>query len=79
MPMSLRIPSAKEEKIRKAAAKTGKSKTAFILQAVDEKLGLQKTREQMIRELAGWLAHEEAEELRKAVRVFNTIHQGDWG
>jgi len=78
MPLSLRIPSAKEEKIRKAAAKKGKSKTAFILEAVDEKLGLQKTREQMIRELAGWLPHDEAEELRKAVKVFNTINQGDW-
>ena len=78
MPLSLRIPSTKEEKIRKAAAKSGKSKTAFILEAVDEKLGLQKTREQMIRELAGWLPHDEAEELRKAVEVFNTINQGDW-
>jgi len=73
MPVSLRIPSVKEEKIRKAAAKTGKSKTAFILEAVDEKLGLQKTREQVIRELAGWLPHDEAEELRKAAEVFNTI------
>ena len=78
MPVSLRIPPAKEEKIRKAAAKTGKTKTAFILEAVDEKLGLQKSREQVIRELSGWLSHDEAEELRKAVEVFNTINQGDW-
>ncbi len=78
MPVSLRIPLEKEEKIRKAAAKSGKTKTAYILEAVDEKLGLQKTREQIIRELAGWLPHKEAEELRKAVEVFSTIHQGDW-
>jgi hypothetical protein len=78
MPVSLRIPLEKEEKIRKAAAKTGKTKTAYILEAVDEKLGLQKTREQIIRELAGWLRHREAEELRKAVGVFNRINQGDW-
>ncbi|MCX5909197.1 MAG: DUF1778 domain-containing protein [Deltaproteobacteria bacterium] len=78
MPVSLRIPLEKEEKIRKAAAKSGKTKTAYILEAVDEKLGLQKTREQTIRELAGWLPHKEAEELRKAVGVFSTIHQGDW-
>ncbi len=78
MPVSLRIPLEKEEKIRKAAAKSGKTKTAYILEAVDEKLGLQKTREQIIRELAGWLPHKEAEELRKAVKVFSTIHQGDW-
>jgi predicted DNA-binding protein len=78
MPLSLRMPSAKEERIRRAAAKSGKSKTAFILEAVDEKLGLQKSREQVIRELSGWLSHEEAEELRKTVEVFNSIHQGDW-
>ena len=78
MPVSLRIPLEKEEKIRKAAAKSGKTKTSYILQAVDEKLGLQKTREQMIRELAGWMPHEEAEELRKEMEVFNTIKQGDW-
>ena len=78
MPVSLRIPSEKERKIKKAAAKSGKTKTAYILEAVDEKLGIQKTRAQIIKELAGWMPHEEAEELRKAVEVFNTIHQGDW-
>lgn len=74
MPVSLRIPLEKEEKIRKAAAKTGKTKSAYILEAVNEKLGFQKTREQIIRELAGWLPHREAEELRKAVKVFNKIN-----
>jgi len=78
MPVSLRKPSPKEEKIREAAAKTGKSKTAFILEAAEEKLGLQKTREKIIRELAGWLPHDEAEELRNAAEVFNTISQRDW-
>jgi predicted DNA-binding protein len=78
MPVSLRIPLEKERKIRKAAAKSGKTKTAYILEAVDEKLGLQKTRGQIIKELAGWMPHAEAEELRRAVEVFNTIHQGDW-
>ncbi len=78
MPVSLRIPSEKESKIKKAAARSGKSKTAYILEAVDEKLGLQKPREKVIRELAGWLRHKEAEELRKAVKVFQSINQGDW-
>ncbi len=78
MPVSLRIPLEKEKKLRKAAARSGKSKTAYILEAVDEKLGLQKSREQIVKELAGWLSHKEAEELRKAVQVFNTIQQGDW-
>ena len=78
MPMSLRIPLEKERKIRKAAAKSGQTKTAYILEAVDEKLGLQKTRGQILRELAGWMPNKEAEEIRKAVKVFNTIHPGDW-
>ena len=35
-------------------------KTTFILEAVDEKMGLVKGREQIVRELSGWLSHEEA-------------------
>ena len=57
----------------------GTTKTALILKAVDEKLGLTETREQTIRELAGWLSHEEADELRKSVDAFNQIGEGDWG
>jgi hypothetical protein len=45
---------------------------------VDEKLGLVKNREQVVRELAGWLSHEEAQELRKAVETFNKVEEGDW-
>jgi len=45
---------------------------------VDEKLGLTKSREQTIRELAGWLSHEEADELRKKLSVFGQIREGDW-
>jgi len=78
MPISLRIPPEKEKRIQKFAQKTGTTKTAVILSAVDEKLGLSKNREQTIRELAGWLSHEEASELREAVDVFSRIHEGDW-
>ncbi len=78
MPISLRIPPEKEKKIQKFAKKTGTTKTAVILNAVDEKLGLTKSREQTIRELAGWLTPEEADELRKSVDVFSRIHEGDW-
>jgi uncharacterized protein (DUF1778 family) len=78
MPISLRIPSEKDEKITKAAAKSRKTKTAYILDAVDEKLGLVKNRDQVVRELAGWLSHEEAQELRKAVETFNKVEEGDW-
>lgn len=78
MPLSLRIPSEKEEIIRKAAAKQGKSKTTFILEAVDEKLGLHKSREQIIRELAGWMTAEEAEDFRRATKIFDKVQKGDW-
>jgi hypothetical protein len=78
MPISLRIPPEKEKLIQKFAKKTGTTKTAVILNAVDEKLGLTKTREQSIRELAGWLSHEEASELRETLGVFSQIHAGDW-
>jgi predicted DNA-binding protein len=78
MPISLRIPPEKEKKIQKFAKKAGTTKTAVILNAVDEKLGLTKSREQTIRELAGWLTLEEADELRKSVDVFSRIHEGDW-
>ena len=78
MPLSLRIPSEKDKLIQMAAAKTGKSKTAYILQAVDEKLGVVKDRGQLVRELAGWLSHEDAEELRESVQVFESVLEGDW-
>jgi len=78
MPISLRMPAEKEERIKKAAAKSGKTKTAFILEAVDQKLGLRKSREQLVRELAGWMSPEEAEDLRKAVAPSRQIHPGDW-
>jgi len=78
MPVSLRMPPEKEQVLRRAAAKAGKSKTAFILEAIDERLGLGTSREKTIRELAGWLSHEEAEELRSSLKVFDEIHPGDW-
>ena len=78
MPVSLRIPSGKDELLRKAAAKSRKTKTAYILEAVDEKLGFVKDREKVVRELAGWLSHQEAQELRKAVKSFNKVDEEDW-
>ena len=79
MPLSLRIPLEKEKLIEKVCQKEGKSKTAYILEAIDEKLGVSKNREQIIREMAGWLSHEEAQELRRNVAIFDQINEGDWG
>jgi len=78
MPLSLRIPPKKEEMIKKAAKKAGKTKSAYIIEAVDEKLGLIKNREKLVRKLAGWLSHDEAEELRRATGTFNQINEGGW-
>jgi predicted DNA-binding protein len=78
MPTSLRIPPKQEEAIAKAAKKAGKTKTAFILEAVNEKLGLVEDREQLVRKTAGWMSPDEATELRAAVQEFEEIHEEDW-
>ncbi|MBW1860040.1 MAG: hypothetical protein JRI70_08200 [Deltaproteobacteria bacterium] len=63
---------------QKGGFKSRKTKTAFILEAVYEKLGLIKSREEMIREMSGWLPRKEAEQLRKAVGVFGKVDEEDW-
>jgi predicted DNA-binding protein len=78
MPVSLRIPHEKDELIKKAAARSGKTKTAVILEAVDASLGLTKSRDKKIREMAGWLTKEEANELRRHTKLFRKINRGDW-
>ncbi len=78
MPLSLRVPPDKEELIKRAATKAGKTKTAFVLEAVDEKLGITKDREKLIRDLAGWISHDEANELRKSLDVFSKVDEEDW-
>ena len=78
MPISLRIPPKQEEAIAKAAKKAGKTKTAFILDAVNEKLGLAGNREQLVRKMAGWMSPKEASELQAAMEEFEEIREEDW-
>jgi len=78
MPLSLRIPPEKEKMVKIASKRAGKTKSAFIVEAIDEKLGLVKNRKKTIRQLAGWLTHAEAQELRTSLDVFNQINEGDW-
>jgi uncharacterized protein (DUF1778 family) len=78
MPISLRIPPKKEELINRAAKKEGKTKTAFILDAVYEKLRLVENREQTIRETAGWLSPKEASRLSEDLKVFEKVDEADW-
>ncbi|MEI9479960.1 MAG: DUF1778 domain-containing protein [Deltaproteobacteria bacterium] len=78
MPISLRVPPKKEELINRAAKKAGKTKTSFILDAVDEKLQLVESREQTIRKTAGWLNPKGASRLKDDLRVFDKIDEADW-
>lgn len=78
MPISLRITPEKEQTISEEALKAGKTKTGYILDAVDEKIGIGQNREQLIRSFAGWLSHEEADKLRQSLDVFETVDDEDW-
>jgi len=78
VPLSLRIPPEKEDMIIKASKKAGKTKSAYIIEAIDEKIGIVKNREKTIRDLAGWMSHQETKELRKSLEVFNQINGEDW-
>lgn len=78
MPLSLRIPQEKEALITEAAKRAGKTKSAYIIEAIDEKLGLCSDLKTTVREMAGWLSREEAEELRRSVEVFEQIDAEDW-
>ena len=78
MPISLRIPPKKEELINRAARKAGKTKTGFILDAVDEKLRFVENREQTIRKTAGWLSLKEASRLSEDLMIFEKIDEADW-
>ena len=78
MPLSLRIPPHKEELLRILAGRTGKTKSAIIMEAVDEKLGLHKDRRRLIHDLAGWMSPQEASELEQSLAVFEQVNEGDW-
>ena len=40
MPLHLRIPPEKEDMIIRASKKAGKTKSAYIIEAIDEKIGV---------------------------------------
>ena len=78
MPISLRIPESTQRLIQRAASKAGKTKTAVILEAVNEKLGIVRSREDLVRDMAGWLTREDAQELRESVENFGEIDEEEW-
>ena len=78
MQLSLRVPQKTSDRLNALAEKTGKTKTALILEALDEKYALKKNRSQLVRELAGWMPPAECEVLRIAVADFDTVDDRDW-
>ena len=78
MPISLRLPEYEENLINTLAKETGRSKTAVILEAISEKLGTSKNKKQLIRDLSGWMSHDEAEQLRSNLLDFDQVADGDW-
>jgi predicted DNA-binding protein len=78
MPISIRLPFFKEEILKRIAKQRGKTKTAIILEAIDEKLGLKETQKDKILRLAGWMSSEEAAELQETLRVFEEVEEGDY-
>lgn len=78
MQVSLRVPRETNERLSILAEKTGKTKTALILEALEEKYALKKDRASLIRNLAGWMSKVESDVLRNAVSDFDTVHDKDW-
>ena len=78
MPISLRLPENEEKMIQRIAERTGRTKTAIILEAISEKLGTRINRKQLIKNISGWMSHDEANQLRNHLQHFDQIADGDW-
>jgi predicted transcriptional regulator len=78
MQVSLRVPPETIARLNALAKKTGKSKTALILEALHEKYGLTKNHSQMVHDLAGWMSQAECNELRNAIAAFDAVDESDW-
>lgn len=78
MQVSLRVPPETSERLESLAEKTGKTKTALILEALKEKYELVPDHAQLVRDLAGWMPAEECDALRTAVAEFDAVDDEDW-
>lgn len=78
MQVSIRVSSETGARLKALAEETGKTKTALILEAINEKYALKKNRSQLVRELAGWMSPSECEELRRALADFDRVDDRDW-
>lgn len=78
MQVSLRVPPETSERLKALAEKTGKTKTALILEALVEKYEPVTDRTQLVRDLAGWMPTAECDALRTAVAEFDAVDDEDW-
>ena len=78
MQVSIRVSPETSTRLKSLAEKTGKTKTALIIEAIDEKYALKKNHSQLVRELAGWMSKAECDELRNAVADFHKVDDRDW-
>lgn len=78
MQISLRVSPETSARLKALAEKTGKTQTALILEALDEKYKLKQDRTKLIRDLAGWMPKAECDGLRHAVSVFDQVNDKDW-
>ena len=78
MQVSIRVPPEISDRLKSLVEKTGKTKTALILEAIDEKYALKKKHSQLVRELAGWMSQAECDELRNTVADFDKVDDRDW-
>jgi len=78
MQVSLRVPPKTGDRLKSLEAKTGKTKTALILEALEEKYELKNDHSQIVRNLSGWMPKAECQALRETVAEFNTINEEDW-
>jgi hypothetical protein len=77
MQVSIRVSPETSALLTTLAKKTGKTKTALILEAVDEKYTPKTSRPTLVRELAGWMPQPECDELRDAVADFGNVDEND--
>lgn len=78
MHMSVRVPPETGACLEAISKKTGKTKSALIIEAINEKYRLQKDRSELIRNLAGWMKREESRTLRRALECCDTVDDVDW-
>jgi hypothetical protein len=65
-------------RLKSLAKRTGKTQTALILEALNEKYGIEKSRSQIVHDLAGWMSPSECNELRQALAHFDAVEDRDW-